>query len=145
MTQAREVLIYGASGYTGKLVAEYLATRNIPFYMAGRTRSRLETALDVVKQRVGGHVDAQIVTAKNGKRPQQSTGVMMFSRPGKFRWQIERPYSQLLVGDGEKVWIYDPDLRQVTVKKMGAALGSSLVVRRRIDRLDMVAALKTRE
>lgn len=60
---------------------------------------------------------AQIVTAKNGKRPQQSTGVMMFSRPGKFRWQIERPYSQLLVGDGEKVWIYDPDLRQVTVKR----------------------------
>ena len=39
---------------------------------------------------------AQIVVAKNGKRPQQSTGVMMFSRPGKFRWQIERPYSCLL-------------------------------------------------
>ena len=70
---------------------------------------------------------AQIVVAKNGKRPQQSSGVMMFSRPGKFRWQIERPYSQLLVGDGEKVWIYDPDLRQVTVKKVGAALGSSPV------------------
>lgn len=70
---------------------------------------------------------AQIVVAKNGKRPQQSSGVMMFSRPGKFRWQIERPYSQLLVGDGEKVWIYDPDLRQVTVKKVDAALGSSPV------------------
>lgn len=70
---------------------------------------------------------AQIVVAKNGKRPQQSTGVMMFSRPGKFRWQIERPYSQLLVGDGRKIWIYDPDLRQVTVKKFDAALGSSPV------------------
>ena len=70
---------------------------------------------------------AQIVVAKNGKRPQQSTGVMMFSRPGKFRWQIERPYSQLLVGDGKKIWIYDPDLRQVTVKKFDAALGSSPV------------------
>ncbi len=68
---------------------------------------------------------AQIVVAKNGKRPQQSTGVMMLSRPGKFRWQIEKPYSQLLVGDGEKVWIYDPDLRQVTVKQFGAALGST--------------------
>ena len=65
MIQAREVLIYGASGYTGKLVAEYLATRNIPFYMAGRTRSRLEAALEVVKQRVGGPVDAQIVTANS--------------------------------------------------------------------------------
>lgn len=68
---------------------------------------------------------AQIVVAKNGRKPQQSTGVMMFSRPGKFRWQIEKPYSQLLLGDGEKVWIYDPDLRQVTVKKAGAALGGT--------------------
>lgn len=70
---------------------------------------------------------AQIVVAKNGKRPQRSTGVMMFSRPGKFRWQIENPYSQLLVGDGKKIWIYDPDLRQVTVKKFDAALGSTPV------------------
>jgi outer membrane lipoprotein carrier protein len=51
--------------------------------------------------------------------------VMMISRPGKFRWQIEKPYEQLLVGDGDKVWIYDPDLRQVTVKKFDAALGST--------------------
>lgn len=68
---------------------------------------------------------AQIVVAKNGKKPQQSSGVMMFSRPGKFRWQIEKPYAQLLVGDGERVWIYDPDLRQVTVRKVDAALGST--------------------
>ena len=71
---------------------------------------------------------AQIVVAKNGKKPQQSSGVMMFSRPGKFRWQIEKPFSQLLVGDGEKVWIYDPDLRQVTVKKVDAAIGSTPAV-----------------
>ena len=68
---------------------------------------------------------AQIVVAKNGKKPQQSTGVMMISRPGKFRWQIAKPYEQLLVGDGEKVWIYDADLRQVSVKKFDAALGST--------------------
>ena len=68
---------------------------------------------------------AQIVVAKNGKRPQQSTGVMMISRPGKFIWHINKPYPQLLFGDGEKVWIYDPGLRQVTVKKFDAALGST--------------------
>jgi outer membrane lipoprotein carrier protein len=68
---------------------------------------------------------SQIVVAKNGRKPQQSNGVMLLARPGKFRWQIEKPYSQLLLGDGEKVWIYDPDLRQVTVKKVGAALGGS--------------------
>ena len=68
---------------------------------------------------------AQIVVAKNGKKPQQSAGVLMISRPGKFRWQIDKPYIQLLVGDGEKVWVYDPDLRQVTVRKFDAALGST--------------------
>lgn len=68
---------------------------------------------------------AQLVVAKNGKKPQASSGVMMISRPGKFRWQIDKPYEQLLVGDGDKVWIYDADLRQVTVKKFDAALGST--------------------
>lgn len=67
----------------------------------------------------------QTVVAKNGKRPQQSSGVMILSRPGKFRWQIAKPYAQLLVGDGEKVWMYDPDLKQVTVRKAGAALGGT--------------------
>lgn len=47
----------------------------------------------------------QMVVAKNGKKPQLSSGVMMFSRPGKFRWEVVKPYEQLLVGDGEKVWI----------------------------------------
>lgn len=68
---------------------------------------------------------AQTVVAKNGRQAQKSSGVMMFSRPGKFRWQIDKPYMQLLVGDGEKVWIHDPDLRQVTVRKVGAALGGT--------------------
>jgi outer membrane lipoprotein carrier protein len=68
---------------------------------------------------------AQIVVTKNGRRPQQSAGTMLVSRPGKFRWQIDEPYSQLLVGDGERVWMYDPDLRQATVRKMDAALGGT--------------------
>lgn len=68
---------------------------------------------------------AQIVVAKNGRKPQQSAGTMMLARPGKFRWQIEKPYPQLIVGDGEKVWLHDPELNQVTVKKQGAALAGS--------------------
>jgi outer membrane lipoprotein carrier protein len=68
---------------------------------------------------------AQRVVAKNGKQPQQSNGVMIFSRPGKFRWQVDKPYAQLIVGDGEKIWIYDPDLKQVTVRKVGNAIGGT--------------------
>ncbi|MES2127936.1 MAG: DUF5938 domain-containing protein [Pseudomonadota bacterium] len=65
MSATRKVLVYGASGYTGKLVAEALAQRNIPFYMAGRTRARLESAREVVQQRHGAPVDAEIVVANN--------------------------------------------------------------------------------
>ena len=68
---------------------------------------------------------AQIVVAKDGRRPRQSTWTMLIARPGKFRWQIEKPYLQLLVGDGERVWMYDPDLRQATVRKFDAALGGT--------------------
>jgi hypothetical protein len=65
MSNDRKVLIYGASGYTGKLVAECLAARGMPFYFAGRTRSRLESALAIVEQRFAGKVDAEIIVANN--------------------------------------------------------------------------------
>jgi len=68
---------------------------------------------------------AQIVVDKNLKQLQQATGTMQFARPGRFRWEYDKPYEQLIVGDGTKLWVYDKDLNQVTVKKLGAALGSS--------------------
>ncbi len=67
----------------------------------------------------------QSVASKSGRKPQQSAGSFMLQRPGKFRWAYEKPYPQLLVSDGEKLWSFDPDLNQVTVRKLGKALGSS--------------------
>jgi outer membrane lipoprotein carrier protein len=67
----------------------------------------------------------QTVIARSGRKPQQSSGTFSFARPGKFRWLYEKPYEQLLVGDGEKFWSFDRDLNQVTVKKIGQAFGSS--------------------
>ncbi len=61
----------------------------------------------------------------NRKLLQESRGVLAFSRPGKFRWTYVKPYAQLIVGDGSKIWIYDEDLKQVTVKKLDQALGST--------------------
>jgi len=61
----------------------------------------------------------------NSKLLQASRGVLAFSRPGRFRWTYVKPYAQLIVGDGSKVWIYDEDLKQVTVKKLDLALGST--------------------
>jgi outer membrane lipoprotein carrier protein len=68
---------------------------------------------------------AQAVIAKNGRKPQQSSGILAISRPGKLRWEIQKPYPQLVVGDGEKIWIHDPELQQVTVRKAGQAIGGS--------------------
>lgn len=67
----------------------------------------------------------QEVRDENGQRIQSASGTMLFVRPGKFRWVYQKPYEQLILGDGEKFWMYDKELNQVTVKKMDAALGSS--------------------
>jgi outer membrane lipoprotein carrier protein len=67
----------------------------------------------------------QTVADADGRALQESSGSFQFSRPGRFRWVYEKPYEQLIVGDGDKVWIYDRDLNQVTVKALGSALGSS--------------------
>ncbi len=61
----------------------------------------------------------------NLKLLQESRGALAFSRPGKFRWNYVKPYAQLIVGDGSRVWIYDEDLKQVTVRKLDQALGST--------------------
>lgn len=68
---------------------------------------------------------AQIIVDKNLKHLQQATGTMQFSRPGKFRWEYDKPYEQVIVGDGSRLWIYDKDLNQVTVRKIDQALGGS--------------------
>lgn len=68
---------------------------------------------------------SQMVIGKGGRKPQQSSGLVVISRPGKLRWDIQKPYPQLVVGDGEKVWIYDTELKQVTLRKAGQAIGGS--------------------
>ena len=67
----------------------------------------------------------QVVVNKDRRTTQSTSGTFAFARPGKFRWTYEKPFDQLIVGDGEKVWIYDRDLNQVIVRKLDAALGST--------------------
>lgn len=63
--------------------------------------------------------------AKAGAKAHASSGRFTFERPGKFRWTYEKPYEQVLVADGDKLFMFDKDLNQVTVKKIGAALPAS--------------------
>jgi len=67
----------------------------------------------------------QTVVDRGGKTLRQSSGSFAIARPGKFRWTYVKPYSQVLVGDGQKVWVYDADLNQVTVRNMDKALSAT--------------------
>jgi len=67
----------------------------------------------------------QTVTDRSGRVVQKANGELALARPGRFRWAVDKPYRQLVVGDGERVWIYDQDLNQVVVRKVGDALGST--------------------
>ena len=67
----------------------------------------------------------QQVYGREGKVTQTSKGSFVFQRPGRFRWTYAKPVDQVIVGDGERVWIHDRDLNQVTVRKISTALGST--------------------
>jgi outer membrane lipoprotein carrier protein len=67
----------------------------------------------------------QEVVDPNQNVIQSSSGIMMVSRPGRFRWDYTKPYKQLIIADGKRVWLYDVDLEQVTVKPVDAVLGSA--------------------
>ena len=67
----------------------------------------------------------QQVFDRDRKLVQRSRGSFTLQRPGRFRWSYAQPYAQLIVGDGKRVWIYDEDLNQVTVRAMAKALGST--------------------
>lgn len=62
---------------------------------------------------------------QGGKAKPAQQGTFAFQRPGKFRWEVQKPYAQLIVADGKQVYQYDPDLAQVTVREVGKAIGAS--------------------
>ncbi|NLY14247.1 MAG: outer membrane lipoprotein chaperone LolA [Gammaproteobacteria bacterium] len=65
---------------------------------------------------------SQLTLDSTGTQLQEASGQMVLQRPGLFRWHTDPPLEQLLVSNGEKVWLYDPDLMQVTVQKMDQRL-----------------------
>jgi len=66
-----------------------------------------------------GQFTQQVYDAK-GALKESSSGRVALSAPRLFRWEYAKPYPQLIVADGRKVWVYDPDLQQVTVREQGS-------------------------
>ena len=68
---------------------------------------------------------SQVVRKATGSNGTEASGTFSYARPARFRWQVRKPYEQLLVSDGRTLWIYDPDLNQVTTRRIDDALGST--------------------
>jgi outer membrane lipoprotein carrier protein len=87
-------------------------------------------AIDTLKAFVtdvksGRAVFTQVVTSPDGAKKKTSSGTFEFARPNRFRFDYAKPFEQTIVADGQKVWLYDPDLNQVTVRAMDQALGAT--------------------
>lgn len=67
----------------------------------------------------------QTVTSPDGAKTKVSSGQFEFARPNRFRFVYAKPFEQQIVADGQKVWLYDVDLNQVTVRPIGQALGAT--------------------
>lgn len=67
----------------------------------------------------------QTVTSPDGARKKTSSGDFEFARPNRFRFAYTKPFEQLMVADGQKLWIYDAELNQATSRKLTAALGAT--------------------
>lgn len=67
----------------------------------------------------------QVVLDEGLNTIQESSGKFYLQRPNKFRWDYKQPFKQHIVGDGKRIWVYDVELQQVTVRKMDGALGNT--------------------
>jgi outer membrane lipoprotein carrier protein len=87
-------------------------------------------AVDTLKEfvrdvKTGRAAFTQVVTSPDGAKKKNSSGTFEFSRPNRFRFAYLKPFEQLIVADGQKVWIFDADLNQASSRKLTAALGST--------------------
>ena len=105
--------------------AAWLASAIVAFASAAAASGldQLHAFLEGTKSAQGSF--RQVVVNKERRTTQTTSGTFAFERPGRFRWTYDKPFDQLIVGDGEKVWVYDRDLNQVIVRKLDAALGAT--------------------
>ncbi len=104
--------------------------RGLGAMLLGVAMSAHADALDTLREFVrdvksGRAAFTQTVSSADGVKKRASSGSFEFARPNRFRFAYAKPFEQLIVSDGNKVWIHDVDLNQVSVRKLGAALGAT--------------------
>ena len=75
--------------------------------------------------KTGQSTFTQVVTSADGTRKKTSSGDFEFARPNRFRFNYTKPFQQLIVADGVKVWIFDADLNQASSRRIAQAIGST--------------------
>ena len=119
------------NNYISKLVASLaLSAMLLPSMASASALDQFKSFVSSTKSAKGEFTQELKKSDKGGttnvtKTSALSSGTFIFARPGKFIWIYQNPYEQTLQADGDKLFIYDKDLNQVTTKKLGDALGSS--------------------
>ena len=88
--------------------------------LAASAQEQLRAFVSTVTSATGSF--SQYTVNNQGRTQPAQTGVFSFQRPGKFKWAVQKPYEQLVISDGRQVFQYDPDLAQVTERKVDAAI-----------------------
>ena len=103
-----------------------LAAALFAFSSFAASADSVQTLQDFVRDvKTGQAAFIQTVTSPDGAKKKTSSGNFEFARPNRFRFTYAKPFEQVIVGDGAKVWIYDADLNQVSSRKIGSALGAT--------------------
>jgi outer membrane lipoprotein carrier protein len=94
---------------------------------AGTARAdAVDTLREFVREVKTGRANfTQTVTAPDGAKKKESSGSFEFARPNRFRFAYTKPFEQTIVADGQKVWIHDADLNQVSTRKIAGAIGAT--------------------
>jgi outer membrane lipoprotein carrier protein len=120
------LIVHAKRGEHASIVARALVAATCALMLGGAHADALDTLKAFTADaRTGRAAFTQTVTSPDGKKQRISSGSFEFSRPNRFRFAYAKPYEQLIVGDGQKVWLFDVDLNQVTVRPFSQALGAT--------------------
>ncbi len=104
------------------LVFSWLCLLCTPVW-ANPAQQQLESFVSQVQAATGGF--SQYTVGAQGQTKPAQSGQFAFQRPGRFKWDVQKPYAQQIISDGLQLFQFDPDLNQVTVRKVDQAIGTS--------------------
>lgn len=107
-------------------LSKFLTSLALSFMAVAAQADSVDTLNSFLKDVKSGRANfTQTVTSPDGKRTKKSSGTFEFQRPNQFRFVYQKPFEQTIVADGQKVWIFDPDLNQASSRKIDQALGAT--------------------